>query len=59
MMSPPPVVKPSTRASAGINKVLAHRTLIAWLKKPSDENEFFDYQGPAVRERRKTTRANF
>jgi hypothetical protein len=56
---PPPAAKPSARVLAGINTVLADRALIERLRKLSDENEFFDSQGPAVRARRKMTRANF
>lgn len=56
---PPTARLPASRALQGINKVLQDRSLIEQLRKLNNESEFFDYNGPSVRERRSMTRANF
>jgi hypothetical protein len=56
---PPKARVPASRALQGINKVLQDRNLIERLRKLNDESQFFDCNGPAVRERRAMTRANF
>jgi hypothetical protein len=56
---PPTARAPASRALLGINKVLHDRTLIERLRRLNNESEFFDSNGPAVRERRAMTRANF
>lgn len=50
---------PASRALLGINKALKDRDLIERLRTLNEESKLFDYHGPAVRQRRTMTKANF